>query len=124
MVRAAVSKYRESRMGRYLAGSVPRYQVLPLYLIIVMFAWAGLRWNDNLARSRLAEASEEIRENVYINCVANVTSENNLRETLLAIAGLFPESPSAHAIRELIEADHPLLRLEDCTIILEENLPR
>lgn len=118
MVRRAVEKYRDGRLAAYLNGNVPRYQVLPLYLIIVMFAWAGLRWNDSLARTRLEEASEEIREQAYIACVADATSENNLREALLALAGLFPESPGTRAVVSLIEEEHPQLDQAACLSML------
>ena len=108
------------RIKGWFMEPIPRYAVLPIYVILLIFAWAGLNWNRETNRRDLAEARLEVVAREYQQCLTRVETRDSLREVFFAITDLFPDSDAAGAIDLLIETEYPPIASEDCKAILAE----
>lgn len=113
MVKVGLGRVRE-----WLVEPTPRYAMLPAYVILAIFAFAGLRWNDLLAQERLDDARTEVAERDYQQCINRAETRESLREIFLGITALFPDSAAARDIELLIEVEYPPLEATDCVEIL------
>lgn len=104
------------RTAAWLAEPMPRYILIPIILMIALIAFGGLQRFQDLTDANIREAAIEAAARDYQQCLIRVETRDSLREVLIGITELFPDSSGAQAIRDLIENEYPPLDPVSCGV--------
>lgn len=82
--------------------------------MIALIAFGVQSARNAIYDERLDDAAAEIAQREFVQCLSRVDTRQALREVLLGITELFPDSEGADSIRHLIETEYPMLDVATC----------
>ena len=105
------------RMHRWWSEPTPRYLLLPIAVMIALIAFGVQGARNAIYDQRIDAAVDEANQRDYVQCLSRVDTREALREVLLGITALFPDSEGADAIEELIQSEYPMLDIASCGVV-------
>lgn len=102
------------RIVKWWKQSTPRYLLLPIIAMIALVAFGVMTAREAIQDQKLDNAVQDAAQREFVQCLSRVDTRQALREVLLGITDLFPDSDGAEAITLLIETQYPMLDVASC----------